>query len=60
VRVWEAPRPVHGDVERVTLWLQTRSGLELTEDGAVRRLDAAEVGRRRQRLQRLGGPPQLP
>ncbi len=57
VRLWDVPAPVAGDVERVTLWVQVLTGMELTDDGAVRVLGATEWRQRRQRLEQRGGPP---
>jgi WD40 repeat protein/serine/threonine protein kinase len=57
VRLWPAPRRVEGDPERILLWVQVVTGMELNESGAVQVLDAATWGQRRQRLQELGGPP---
>jgi hypothetical protein len=55
--LWRVPRPVDGDPERLVLWAQVITGLELDERGDVRVLDAATWGQRRQRLLALGGPP---
>ena len=42
------------------LWTQVITGLEVDELTAVRVLDAATWQQRRDRLQKLGGPPSLP
>ena len=42
------------------LWAQVITGLEVDELTAVRVLDAAAWQQRRQRLQELGGPPDVP
>jgi len=55
-RVWPVPVPVSGEVERLLLWIQVRTGLELDAEGAVGALDAARWQERRKRLQELGGP----
>ena len=39
-RLWRAPRPVDGDPERILLWVQVITGLELDEYGGTRGLDA--------------------
>jgi WD40 repeat protein len=57
-RVWHAPRPIEGDPERIILWAQVITGLELDEYGATRGLHAPTWEQRRQRLQELGGPPE--
>jgi WD40 repeat protein len=56
-RLWEVPAPVAGDTERVRLWVQVLTGVELDRDGLFRTLDAARWQRQRQRLRELGGPP---
>ncbi len=43
-RLWRGPVPVDGTPERITLWVQVLTGLELDADGVVRRLDAGGVG----------------
>jgi WD40 repeat protein/serine/threonine protein kinase len=60
---WSAARlgrvasPVAGDVERIMLWAQVLTKRELDAEGGVRGLDDREWSERRQRLDRLGGPP---
>jgi WD40 repeat protein/serine/threonine protein kinase len=49
--------PIRGEVERIRLWLEAVTGLELREDGSVASLDAAQWTKRRERLAALGGPP---
>jgi hypothetical protein len=44
----------------VTLWVQVLGSLEMEEAGAFRRLDAATLHERGQRLGQLGGPPLPP
>jgi WD40 repeat protein len=56
-RLWQPPAPVEGEVERIVLWTQVLTGLELDADGVTRVLDADAWQRRRQRLDELGGPP---
>jgi WD40 repeat protein len=57
VREWAIPRPVEGETERVAVWTQVITGMELDEYGAVRLLDAGAWEERRKRLEQLGGPP---
>jgi WD40 repeat protein len=57
VRFWVGPAPVEADLERLVLWVQTVTGMELAPDGTRRWLDAATWRERRQRLDELGGPP---
>jgi WD40 repeat protein/tRNA A-37 threonylcarbamoyl transferase component Bud32 len=56
-RLWEVQPPVAGDVERITLWVQVVSGMELDSDGVVQVLDGPSWQQRRQRLDELGGRP---
>ncbi len=56
-RAWDVPGPVAGKQERLCLWVQTATGLELDAGGGVRLLDAAAWHERQRRLQELGGPP---
>jgi WD40 repeat protein len=56
-RLWHVPQPMRGDPERIMLWTQVITGLEVDELGAVHVLDAATWQERHDRLQKLGGPP---
>ena len=57
-RRWRTPPPpVAGDVERIRLWVETMTGMELDDAGAVHDLAAEAVDQRRRRLDDLGGPP---
>ena len=56
-RLWQVPQPMRGDPERIKLWAQVITGLEVDELTAVHVLDAATWQQRRQRLEKLGGPP---
>jgi WD40 repeat protein/tRNA A-37 threonylcarbamoyl transferase component Bud32/peroxiredoxin len=38
--LWALPSPVQGDIERVRLWAQIVTGMELDESGAIHVLDA--------------------
>jgi WD40 repeat protein len=54
-RFWDAPQPIQGDPERIHLWAQVVTGLEIDELNYVRILDAAAWHDRRVRLAKLGG-----
>lgn len=57
-QLWASPGPpLEGEVERIVLWTQVVTGMELFETGEVRLLDAKEWHERRQSLVKLGGPP---
>jgi WD40 repeat protein len=55
-RLWRLPQ-VTGDPERVALWAQVVTGIDLDEHGEPVPLGAAEWQQRRQRLEKLGGSP---
>jgi WD40 repeat protein/tRNA A-37 threonylcarbamoyl transferase component Bud32 len=55
-QLWETPAPIAGTAERITLWTQVLSGMEL-DNGVAHLLDAPTWEERRQRLEQLGGPP---
>jgi WD40 repeat protein/tRNA A-37 threonylcarbamoyl transferase component Bud32 len=57
VRIWKVPTIVPGSPERLTLWTEVLTGLEIDSAGVIRELDAQEWYRRRDELERLGGPP---
>jgi WD40 repeat protein len=56
-RFWRVPTPITGDAERITLWAQVATGMELDAAGQAKVLDAQAWQERRQRLEHLGGPP---
>jgi WD40 repeat protein/serine/threonine protein kinase len=57
-QLWEGvPAPVEGKAERIVLWIQAITGMELDTSGVTRLLDAPDWQQRRQRLEELGGPP---
>ena len=56
-RIWKVPVPVEGDPERLILWLQVITGMQLTEGGTAEVLDAEAWSERRKRLDDLGGRP---
>jgi WD40 repeat protein len=55
-RLWPVPAPVEGDPERVRLWVEVLTGMELDEDGVIHALEAATWQQRRQHLEEIGGP----
>jgi WD40 repeat protein len=57
---YRAPIPLSGDAERIKLWAQVKTGMELGPDGAVRSLDAATWDQRRQQFEGMGGADALP
>jgi WD40 repeat protein len=56
-RFWPVPAPLEGDLERIRLWIEATTGLELDASGAVVELDAETWRERWDRLQKLGGQP---
>jgi WD40 repeat protein len=56
-RFWSVPEPVQGDAERIRLWVELLTGLELDVHGGVRDLPADTLAQRRRRLEGLDGPP---
>jgi WD40 repeat protein/tRNA A-37 threonylcarbamoyl transferase component Bud32 len=57
VNVWKAPSPLEGDVERIRLWVEVLTGLELDSGRAVVESDAKTWRERWELLQKFGGPP---
>src|SRR5262249_2253614 len=57
VPLWAVPKPLPGSVDRIGLWAQLITGVELDADGVMVALDPATWEQRRQRLEKLGGPP---
>jgi tetratricopeptide (TPR) repeat protein len=57
-RLWETPAPLPDNLPRLSAWVETLTGLQLDEQGAIRVLDGAAWRQRRDRLSQLGGPPQ--
>lgn len=56
-RRWDVPAPVAGDRERIVLWAQLQTGMELDLQGVTHPLDTPVLRQGRQRLDELGGPP---
>jgi hypothetical protein len=54
------PAPVEGEAERVALWVQTLTGMELDSNDAARALDASAWQARLRDLRQSGGPPVSP
>ncbi len=57
VRLWDAPRVLDGETERIARWVEVTTGLERVDGDEVRRLNADAWFDRRHRLTELGGPP---
>jgi WD40 repeat protein/tRNA A-37 threonylcarbamoyl transferase component Bud32 len=57
VELLRLPEPMKGSADRLTLWVQVATGMELDTDGLAHHLDADTWKVRTQRLQELGGPP---
>jgi eukaryotic-like serine/threonine-protein kinase len=57
VRQWDAPVPLPNDLPWLSAWVETITGLELDERGAVRVLERGAWLERRRRLEAHGGPP---
>jgi hypothetical protein len=55
-RLWQVPPAVEGSPQRITLWTQILTLLELDDDGHVHVLEAAAWSDRRRLLDELGGP----
>jgi WD40 repeat protein len=56
-RLWLVPEPVPDEVERVTVWAETMTGLHIGPTGSSDLLTAEEWNQRKRRLDELGGPP---
>jgi WD40 repeat protein/tRNA A-37 threonylcarbamoyl transferase component Bud32 len=54
---WPLSAPVEGDSERIRLWVEAITRLELDDEGVIRNLEADARGERLRRLRDLGGPP---
>ena len=51
------PRAVKDDLQRIVLWVQGITGLEMNAAGGFTELDPQTWQKRRKRLEELGGPP---
>jgi WD40 repeat protein len=58
ITLWPAPRRLGGTVERVRLWMEVLTGMELDNEAAVKTLGPAALRQRQRRLNEVGGPPQ--
>jgi WD40 repeat protein/tRNA A-37 threonylcarbamoyl transferase component Bud32 len=56
-RQWRIPLPVEGELERIRLWVQVLTSMELDDTGIVHVLDAATWENCRLQLEIKGGPP---
>jgi WD40 repeat protein len=56
-RLWKAPSPVEGAPERIKVWIQIVTGMELDQNDVPHALDAKTWHERYGQLQKLGGPP---
>ncbi len=54
-RLWNTPAPAEGSVERILLWAQVITGMELEPTGAIRVLEAKEWQDRKHLLDERGG-----
>ena len=59
VRVAEVPQPIGGETERITLWVQVTTGMELDDEDVPVLLNPTIWKERRDQLRRLGGAPSL-
>src|SRR5262249_33709445 len=57
VQLREQPRPVAGAPDRIVLWAQTITGLELDDSHAIHALDPKTWSERQRLLVRQGGSP---
>jgi eukaryotic-like serine/threonine-protein kinase len=55
-RLWRVPMPLQGKADRLKLWAEVNTGMELNESGTVLYLDAEKWLQRRQRLQEFERP----
>jgi WD40 repeat protein len=59
VRIWDVSRsPLRGNVERIELWLQVSTGMELDDAGEIHPLDPESWHERKKLLEEQGGPPE--
>lgn len=60
LEVWRVPPPAADDPERLRLSIEVRTGLEVNENATIQKLSQASWLERKQRLQELGGPCDVP
>ncbi|MGP0063213.1 MAG: hypothetical protein ACLQGP_06365, partial [Isosphaeraceae bacterium] len=58
--LWPVPAPVPGEPERIRYWVQSITGQELDDSGAVHDLSPHDWEMRREALRGRGGPPSKP
>ena len=56
-RLWQLPAALNADLQTITTWVDTITGLSVDDQGAIYPLDSAAWQARRERLRQLGGPP---
>jgi WD40 repeat protein/serine/threonine protein kinase len=59
VRRWEVPEAMEGTAQRIVLWTQAITGMELESGGAANVMDSERWHQRCQLLEELGGAPNL-
>jgi WD40 repeat protein len=60
IALWDTPAPVEGSVQRVRLWVEVLTGMELDSGETIRELSPEAIQQRRQQLHKLGGAPTGP
>ena len=58
--VWTLPEPMPGTAQRLRLWVELLTGMQLDRRGAVSALDSDALRSHRQELDEQGGPPAIP
>ncbi len=58
--VWDVPEPMLGTPQRLRLWIEVLTGMQLDSRGAVSTLDSEALRSRQQKLGEQGGPPAIP
>jgi hypothetical protein len=56
-KLWDVAAALPDELDRVAIWVEVLSGVELDERGSARMLDNATWLQRREKLKQLGGPP---
>jgi WD40 repeat protein len=56
-KIWTAPVPFEGEVERIALWASLVTGLEINSDGMVQAIRANSWIEHQKRLRDVGGTP---
>lgn len=60
VRLWPVPSPLVDDAERITLWIQIITDMQLDNYDEPTHLSRADREEKLQRLEDLSGPPLHP